>query len=89
MPDSTLLLGQINIGPTIAGRLAAIGITTIGDLRQVGVVSAYHRLRAHFVGQTLPVCYYLYALQGALDGVHWDALPAATKSQLLAAANRA
>lgn len=30
-----------------------------------------------------PVCYYLHSLQGALDGVQWDALSSARKDKLL------
>lgn len=84
--DNTPLLGLPNIGPTIAGRLATVGIQTVGDLRAVGVPTAYQQLRMHHVGITLTLCYYLYSLQGALDGIHWDALSPATKADLCAAA---
>lgn len=83
MRDDTLLLGLKNIGPTIAARLAAVGIETVGDLRAIGPVRAYQRVKAGHPGTTMPVCYYLYSLQGALDGVHWDALPLAVKERLV------
>jgi len=34
------------------------------------------------LGHTLPVCYYLYSLQGALLGLHWDDLPTELKTEL-------
>lgn len=84
MPSpSTLLRGLTNIGPTIAARLEAVGIRTVGDLNRVGVAHAYTLVKANNPGKTLPVCYYLYSLQGALDGVHWDAVPKRKKQQLL------
>lgn len=85
--NSTPLLGLTNIGPTIARRLSEININTVGDLQSIGPAEAYNRLRAHNPDTTLSVCYYLYSLQGALDGMHWDALPAAVKKRLRAEAN--
>ena len=79
----TPLRGLTNIGPTIADRLAQVGVVTVGDLRAVGVAETHRRLVAAHAGKTIPVCYYLYSLQGALDGVHWNDLPAATKQRLL------
>jgi DNA transformation protein len=31
----------------------------------------------------MPVCYYLYSLEGALRGKHWDALGESVKRSLL------
>jgi len=83
MRDDTLLLGLKNIGPTIAARFEAVGIRTVGDLRVIGPAEAYKRVKAGHPRTTVPVCYYLYSLQGALDGVHWDALSPAVKGKLL------
>lgn len=83
MRDDILLLGLKNIGPTIAARLRAVGIETLGDLRGIGPAKAYQRVKASHPEATIPVCYYLYSLQGALDGVHWDALAPHVKEQLL------
>ncbi len=83
MRDETLLLGLKNIGPTIAARFEAVGVKTVGDLRIIGPAEAYKRVEASHPGTTMPVCYYLYSLQGALDGVHWDALSKAVKEKLL------
>jgi DNA transformation protein and related proteins len=79
----TPLRGLVNIGPAIADRLEQAGAVTAGDLRSIGVAEVYRRLAAARAGKTVPVCYYLYSLQGALDGVHWNDLPAATKRRLL------
>ncbi|MGH8237932.1 MAG: TfoX/Sxy family DNA transformation protein [Steroidobacteraceae bacterium] len=86
MRDDTALLGRKNIGPTIAARLAAVGIETVGELRAIGPAGAYKLLKASRPRMTLPVCYYLYSLQGALDGVRWDALSPATRMKLRKAA---
>lgn len=79
----TPLRGLTNIGPTIADRLEQVGIVTVGELRAIGVAEVYQRVVAAHAGKSIPVCYYLYSLQGALDGVHWNDLPAATKQRLL------
>jgi DNA transformation protein len=76
------LKGLINIGPTIAARLGEVGVFTVDDLRRIGVVKAFQRVRANNPDKHIPVCYYLYSLQGALQGVHWDALPDRTKLKL-------
>lgn len=74
--------GQRNIGTTIANRLRVIGIETMADLRAVGAAAAYRQLAARYPGQSLPKCYYLYSLQGALDDKHWDDLKPSLKQQL-------
>lgn len=81
--EHTLLRGLINIGPTIAARLEAVGISTVGDLNRVGVAQVYTLVKANNRGKTIPVCYYLYSLQGALDGLHWDAIPKEIKEHLM------
>jgi DNA transformation protein and related proteins len=72
-----------NIGPTIARRLKEIGVRTANDLRSVGAVAAYQRICATSPGTRIPVCYYLYSLEGALRGQHWDALGPKIKQDLL------
>jgi DNA transformation protein len=76
------LAGMKNIGPTIARRLNAVGIYTRADLERVGPAAAYLKMRAQ-VGSHLPMCYYLYSLEGALTDRHWDDVPQATKDALL------
>ena len=72
-----------NIGPTIENRLNEVGVHTRADLKKLGAVNAYLRICAKYPHQTIPVCYYLYALQGALMGRHWDDLPERLKNDLL------
>jgi len=79
----TPLRGLPNIGPIIADRLEQIGVVTVAELRAAGVAETYRRVVAAHPGKSIPVCDYLYSLQGALDGVHWNDLPAATKQRLL------
>ena len=83
MRNDTPLLGLMNIGSTIAARLRSVGIETVGDLRRVGPAKVYKRLVANHPDVTIPVCYYLYSLQGALDSTHWDAIAPDVKQQLL------
>ena len=72
-----------NIGPTIAHTLNEIGIRTAEDLRSVGAVAAYQRICALYPGKTVPMCYYLYSLEGALRGQHWDTLGPKIKENLI------
>jgi len=71
-----------NIGPTIRKRLNDIGVYTRADLERVGPVSAYNRIRRNNPDRIIPVCYYLYSLQGALMDVHWDSIPEDVKDEL-------
>lgn len=71
-----------NIGPTIEKRLNEIGIYTRADLERIGPAQAYQWICRHHPDRTIPVCYYLYALQGALMNVHWDDVPNKIKERL-------
>jgi DNA transformation protein len=75
-----------NIGPTIRKRLNEIGVYTEADLQRIGPVKAYKRICKHYPNQIVPVCYYLYSLQGALLDQHWDDVPEDLKDQLFARA---
>ena len=83
MDQKTLLRGLKNIGPTIADRLETVGLKTVGDLKRIGPAKAFNLVKSTYSDVTIPVCYYLYSLQGALEDKHWDALAASTKNQLL------
>jgi DNA transformation protein len=52
----------------------------------MGPVAAYKRICENYPNQTIPVCYYLYSLQGALMDLHWGELPEAIKEELYARA---
>lgn len=61
-----------NIGPVLASRLAEVGIETYKDLASLGSVEVVLRL-----SHTDPsACYkMLYAIEGAIRGVRWHAIP--------------
>lgn len=71
-----------NIGATIEQRLNEIGVYTRAGLGRIGPVAAYQQIKENHPDKTIAVCYYLYSLQGALDGVHWDTLPEKVKARL-------
>jgi DNA transformation protein and related proteins len=73
-----------NIGPVTAGWLNAIGIHSRDDLEAVGPVQAYHLLKLRGENVSLNL---LYALQGALLDVHWNALSEEMKDELRQAAD--
>lgn len=83
MNNKTVLRGLRNIGPTIADRLDTIGLNTVGDLKRIGPAKAFKLIKGAYPQVTIPVCYYLYSLQGALEGKHWNAFTGNTKIQLL------
>ena len=72
-----------NIGPTIQKKLQDIGINSKDDLKRIGPVLAYQKIQSKNQGKTIPVCYYLYSLQGALDNKHWDKISQKKKQELL------
>ena len=78
-----------NIGPTIEKRLNEINIYTHSDLKRIGPVKAYQCICRNYPGKTIPVCYYLYSLQGALMDVHWNKLPKKIKEKLTISKTRA
>ena len=74
MKNTSDLSSLKNIGPTIQKRLQEIGINSKKDLMDVGPVLAYQKIQSKNPEKIIPVCYYLYSLQGALDNKHWDDL---------------
>ena len=73
-----------NIGKKIAGRLNEVGIFSEDDLRQVGAIGAHRIIKERYPDETLPVCYYLYSFEGALNNKHWDEIGEQRKQQLKA-----
>jgi hypothetical protein len=72
-----------NIGPKSAAWLRQTGIRTQADLEAVGALAAYVRVkRAGFK----PSLNLLYALEGAILGVHWQDIPDERRSELVLAA---
>ncbi len=83
MKNTSDLSSLKNIGPTIQKRLQEIGINSKKDLNDVGPVLAYQKIQSKNPEKTIPVCYYLYSLQGALENKHWDDLSQNKKQKLL------
>jgi len=74
-----------NIGPASIRQLREVGIADEADLRKLGAIAAYQRLRHAFPREVSLVM--LYALEGALRGCHWNRLPPGMKEKLQAAAH--
>jgi DNA transformation protein and related proteins len=72
------------IGPVTQSRLEDLGIHTVGDLRSMGSVEAYRRLKFMLPRQVSLNA--LYALEAALRGCHWLDLPQDVKAALQAQA---
>lgn len=75
-----------NIGPKSAAQLRQVGVRTIDDLRALGSLEAFVKLkRAGFK----PSLNLLYSLEGALLDCHWQDVPEARRSELVLAADAA
>jgi DNA transformation protein len=73
--------GLVNIGPKSAAWLAAAGIDSIERLREVGSIGACRKLLED--GRPVSVLM-AYAIEGALQGIHWNALDAEIRRSLVA-----
>ena len=75
-----------NIGPKSAAQLRQVGVRTLDDLRALGSLEAFVKLkRAGFK----PSLNLLYALEGALLDCHWQQIPEERSSELILAADAA
>lgn len=74
----------INIGPVLAADLRRAGITTVEELREVGHVGAWRRLRQ--VAPDRDCTHTCLAIAGAVAGVRWMTLPAAERARIAAEA---
>ncbi|MBL8188404.1 MAG: TfoX/Sxy family protein [Acidobacteria bacterium] len=72
-----------NIGPVSMEWLRAVGVNSREDLERIGAVEAYRLIEVHGFNASLNL---LYALEAALQDVHWTALSSQTKAKLKAAA---
>ncbi|MBI2518661.1 MAG: TfoX/Sxy family protein [Opitutae bacterium] len=78
----TRSLGNLlNLGPKSSAWLAAAGIHTREQLERLGPIEACRRIRQS--GHPVSVLM-AYALEGALIGTHWNAIPFETKQWLRA-----
>ena len=69
-----------NIGPKSSKWLASVGINTLDDVAELGVVESYRRVQAAYpekVSLNL-----LYGLQAALLDLPWNELPLDIKTEL-------
>ncbi len=70
-----------NIGPKLADRLEQADIHNHNDLTAIGSIEAVLRIKE----ANLDACYnMLYALEGAIQGVRWHAIPKDERAQLKA-----
>jgi hypothetical protein len=75
-----------NIGPKSMAWLRQTGVRTLDDLKAVGALSAFVRVkRAGFK----PSLNLLYALEGAIMDCHWQEIPDTRRSELITAAEAA
>lgn len=71
-----------NLGPKSQAMLAAAGITSLAQLRQLGAVAAYSRVRRSGAKASLNL---LWALEGALTGLPWQQVAREHRTSLLLA----
>ncbi len=71
-----------NLGPKSQQMLAAAGIHTLTQLRELGSVRAYVRVKQSNVGASLNL---LWALEGALSGKRWQDVAKDDRLRLLLA----
>jgi DNA transformation protein len=75
------LESALNLGPKSNAWLRACGIMTIEQVRRFGPIETCRRLRAKGYNVSVVLA---YALEGALSGTHWNAIPHETKTWLRA-----
>lgn len=71
-----------NLGPKSQAMLAGAGITTLDELRRLGSVAAYARVKATGANASLNL---LWALEGALCGQRWQDVAREHRTSLLLA----
>ena len=71
-----------NLGPKSRALLAGAGIASVEDLRRLGSVAAYARVRRSGANPSLNL---LWALEGALAGLPWQAVAREHRTSLLLA----
>jgi DNA transformation protein and related proteins len=76
------LSGLPNLGPKSQEILRSVGITSIEALRQAGAVAAYVRAKRSGANVSLNL---LWALHGALTGLHWRVVAREHRTSLLLA----
>ncbi|WP_339898505.1 TfoX/Sxy family protein [uncultured Gilvimarinus sp.] len=77
------LLELKNLGMASVNILRAIGVNSYEDLKHMGAVNAYRRIKDRDINVSKVM---LYALHGALLDIHWNDLPADLKARLVSEA---
>ena len=73
------LAAELNLGPKSSAWLIEIGITSLKQVRELGPIEVCRRLRQS--GRPVSVLL-AYALEGAVMGCHWNAIPWETRQFL-------
>ncbi len=76
-----------NLGPVTARLPGEVGIATERQLRVIGPVTAFCRLKHMAPRRITFVC--LYALEGAMSEIHWNKMPGPRKQALRRRVNAA
>lgn len=84
MQQNRRLTDLKNIGMKLAARLNEVGIFSEAELRNAGALEAHRKIKRRYPDETLPVCYYLYSFEGALQDKHRDAIGEKRKQALKA-----
>jgi len=79
-PEDTKISQLKNLGPKSAEWLAAIDIHTLADLRTIGAITAYEKIKRTGFNPSLNL---LYALVGAIDNIHWTEVKKQQKHDLV------
>ncbi len=79
------LLQLKNLGTASVNILNAIGIHSYDDLKMLGPVEAYCRIKCRGINVSKVM---LYAMQGALLDVHWNDLDPGLKQHLVSEAEK-
>jgi DNA transformation protein len=69
-----------NLGPKTARMLEEVGIATVADLRAIGAVDAWRRIKFAYPKRVSLVG--LYAIEAALRGCPWTGLSGAEREAL-------
>lgn len=78
--DDTQIALARNIGPKSCGWLQAVEIRSLRDLRKIGAVEAYWKVKQAGFNPSLNL---LYALAGALSDTQWNKLSHDEKHRLM------
>jgi DNA transformation protein and related proteins len=71
-----------NLGPKSQQMLASAGIHTLADLQALGAIAAYMKTKRSGAKVSLNL---LWALEGALSGLHWQEVARVHRTSLLLA----